>query len=285
MIFINNKYTKWYFNIILHAKSRISNIDYYEIHHIIPKSLNGDNSNENLVKLTAREHFICHLLLTKMTYGKYKRNMNFAFWILANKTKHTNDNNAYNFNINSRIYQTAKENFVKENSITHKNKTLSQDTKDKISKANKGKKLSKEHKAKIDPTGRRHTEDTKRALSKKQKEDYASGARIHGMLGKTHSDETKRKISIGNRGKIMPKMSQERKKEVSRQFLGTTQSNEHISKRISSRTINGYYKDVNATKEKMSISAKNRPRLVCQCGRECTAPNFKRWHGENCKIT
>ena len=39
---------------------------YFEIHHIIPKSLGGDNSKGNLVVLTAREHFICHWLLVKM---------------------------------------------------------------------------------------------------------------------------------------------------------------------------------------------------------------------------
>ena len=38
----------------------------YEIHHIIPKTLGGDDSNTNLVKLTPREHYIAHLLLTKI---------------------------------------------------------------------------------------------------------------------------------------------------------------------------------------------------------------------------
>lgn len=40
--------------------------NYYENHHIIPRSLNGSNSSENLVLLTAREHFICHWLLVKI---------------------------------------------------------------------------------------------------------------------------------------------------------------------------------------------------------------------------
>ena len=35
------------------------NIGYYEKHHIQPKSLGGSNKKENLVRLTAREHFIC----------------------------------------------------------------------------------------------------------------------------------------------------------------------------------------------------------------------------------
>lgn len=41
------------------------NYTYYEYHHIIPKCLGGLNNNENLVLLTAREHFICHKLLVE----------------------------------------------------------------------------------------------------------------------------------------------------------------------------------------------------------------------------
>lgn len=39
---------------------------YYENHHIIPRSLGGTDDVENLVRLTAREHFICHYLLIKI---------------------------------------------------------------------------------------------------------------------------------------------------------------------------------------------------------------------------
>lgn len=38
---------------------------YHEYHHIIPKCLGGSNSNDNLVSLTAKEHFIAHNLLLK----------------------------------------------------------------------------------------------------------------------------------------------------------------------------------------------------------------------------
>lgn len=73
-MFKNNKYTKWYYEIINNATSqnRIKldknnlNYKYYEKHHIIPKSLGGNNLQSNLVLLTGREHYICHLLLIKM---------------------------------------------------------------------------------------------------------------------------------------------------------------------------------------------------------------------------
>jgi hypothetical protein len=38
----------------------------YEKHHIIPRTIGGDDLESNLVKLTPREHYIAHLLLTKI---------------------------------------------------------------------------------------------------------------------------------------------------------------------------------------------------------------------------
>ena len=43
---------------------------YYEKHHILPRSLGGNNSINNLVLLTGREHYICHILLAKIHGGK-----------------------------------------------------------------------------------------------------------------------------------------------------------------------------------------------------------------------
>ena len=58
-------YTKIYNDIINNRKQNLLD-GYTETHHIIPRCLNGSNDKQNLVDLTAREHFICHLLLTKM---------------------------------------------------------------------------------------------------------------------------------------------------------------------------------------------------------------------------
>lgn len=40
---------------------------YTESHHIIPRSFKGSNDNNNLIKLSARHHYIAHLLLAKAT--------------------------------------------------------------------------------------------------------------------------------------------------------------------------------------------------------------------------
>lgn len=82
-MYLDNKYTKWYYSIINKAKNRIT-VGYTETHHIIPSSLGGSNNKENLVILTAKEHFVCHLLLTRMTTGNARYKMNFALHMITN---------------------------------------------------------------------------------------------------------------------------------------------------------------------------------------------------------
>ena len=67
-------YVKHYNLLVDKAKSR--KLDCYtESHHIIPRCMGGVNDKDNLVQLTAREHFIAHLLLLKIypkSYGLIK---------------------------------------------------------------------------------------------------------------------------------------------------------------------------------------------------------------------
>jgi 5-methylcytosine-specific restriction endonuclease McrA len=55
-------YQKIHDSIIERAKNR-NLLDYKERHHIIPKCLGGSDNLDNLVDLTAREHFIIHKIL------------------------------------------------------------------------------------------------------------------------------------------------------------------------------------------------------------------------------
>ena len=59
-------YQKIYNNIIQNRLLNPITNEYTEYHHILPKSLGGSDDKNNLVNLSAREHFICHLLLTKI---------------------------------------------------------------------------------------------------------------------------------------------------------------------------------------------------------------------------
>jgi hypothetical protein len=101
-MFIENKYSKYYYSIVDNAKSRtISGNIYTEKHHIIPKSMGGDNSPFNLVKLTAREHFVCHRLLARITTGQNRNKMVHALWRMCNSLKS-------DYKVNSKTYETAK---------------------------------------------------------------------------------------------------------------------------------------------------------------------------------
>lgn len=80
--FIPNKYTKWYSNII-ESRKLMPPEGYSERHHILPRKMGGSNESCNLVRLSAREHFICHRLLPKMTLGAERNHMIFAAYALA----------------------------------------------------------------------------------------------------------------------------------------------------------------------------------------------------------
>jgi hypothetical protein len=77
IIFLQNKYLNWYQAIISKASQRQLS-GYVEKHHILPRSLGGNDSLVNIVSLSAREHFICHLLLSKITTGYQRELMKFA---------------------------------------------------------------------------------------------------------------------------------------------------------------------------------------------------------------
>lgn len=99
------KYTTWYFNIINAASERIeSDQIYYESHHIIPKSMGGNNSKSNLVRLTAREHFICHLLLVKAVEPEFKKKMNYAYWRMCNVTKKRHRPTSSQYEIGKKLF-------------------------------------------------------------------------------------------------------------------------------------------------------------------------------------
>lgn len=83
-MFTSNKYSKFYYSIIKNAKQLIRARRGHEQHHILPRSLGGSNDDSNLVNLTPREHYICHLLLTKFTNGEAYQKMSYALHRMTN---------------------------------------------------------------------------------------------------------------------------------------------------------------------------------------------------------
>jgi len=119
-------YRQHYNNLIEKRKISIPE-GYGEVHHIVPKCMGGSNKKSNLIKLTPREHFFAHLLLAKVYKGK--------LWAAVNRMMNSNVHN-------SREYAWARKNFSK--SIQgpgngRYGKLVTEETRQKISKKNKGK--------------------------------------------------------------------------------------------------------------------------------------------------
>lgn len=113
MQYIDNKYTKWYYAIIYAAQNRRLEPEVYvERHHIVPKSLGGGDEVSNLVPLFPKEHFTCHLLLTKMCTSKDQHKMIYAAWTMARTRK--------GIRVTSRTYAGLKEKAAKIQSESNK---------------------------------------------------------------------------------------------------------------------------------------------------------------------
>ena len=202
-IFINNKYKVWHDKIIARAKNRTLE-GYKEVHHIIPKSCGGSNDKDNIVNLTAREHYIIHLLLPYCTSGNAKHKMLNAFIFMTSKSRFCKRD----YKIHSRVYQKLRSEFA----TSLKGRRLTPEWKAKISKTLTGTKLPESTRRKISLA------NMGRKMSEKSKAIFVilnKGNKYN--LGKKASLETKRKQSIAHTGK---KLSNETKAKIkyARQF-------------------------------------------------------------------
>lgn len=62
-------YAKIYQNLVSRALHRQLDV-YTEVHHIVPRCMGGGEEVGNLVRLTAEEHYLAHLLLVKIHPGE-----------------------------------------------------------------------------------------------------------------------------------------------------------------------------------------------------------------------
>lgn len=170
-----NKYTKWYQDLIEKVQSRVlPEGTYTERHHIIPVSLGGDKGKDNTVVLTAREHYIAHALLWKISMEpKYHNKMTMALNVMVNGSGHQKQDRSYL--VNSKVYESHRKEL---------SKILSEKMKGPANKF-RGKKHSEESLAKIREANVR----TKDIRSQK-----AMGEK-NPMFGKKHDEETLKRIA------------------------------------------------------------------------------------------
>jgi hypothetical protein len=188
--FEDNKYTKWYDAIIVNAKSRHL-IGYVEKHHIVPRSLGGSNLESNIVSLTAREHFVCHMLLTRITSGYHQVLMRFAL----GKFIQTAPGQERSFT--SWEYSKIREAI----SQARTGRKHSDDARKKMSDKRKGRapwnKGIKQGPHSEESNKKRSATLTGRERTPEFCQKVSEGKKGHksGMTGKKHSEETKIKMS------------------------------------------------------------------------------------------
>jgi hypothetical protein len=205
---LTNKYSKLYYKITSNAKQRFTE-GYTELHHIIPQSMGGSNDKENLVELTAREHFICHWLLVKMTEGKDRSKMLYALNGMKAENRYQQ---RYHTKITARVYEKYRIEHAHNHSETMKGKPA----------WNKGRILEgvelEEHRER---TRNRKIDPVKQAIGQQK--------RVAKMIGQKRTDETKKLMSLASKGKPKGPMSEEQKQARSITMTGQKKTKSHAT--------------------------------------------------------
>ena len=204
-MFLDNKYTRTYFSIL---STQHNNLEGFEVHHIIPKSLGGTDNHNNVIKVSARTHFVLHLLLTKMTEGEARSKMCWALHRMA-----------YSGKLYARQYALARKIHQRNVSLPKTPEHL-----EKIAAKLRGQKRSAEARAKISEAAKNRTpriqsdeEIAKRAASlrgKPKSEGHREKLR-QAKLGKPLSEEAKAKMSATTKGRKRAPFSAEHRAAIS----------------------------------------------------------------------
>lgn len=190
--YLDNKYSRIYFKII---EKRLDEPSLQgEKHHILPKSLFPEytKSISNIVKLSHREHFICHRLLIKMfVFGSEDfRKMSWAIHRMSKK-----------YTIDSKEYSVIRNIHSINISLTKGRKCITNGYVNKF--------ISHHD---LVPDGWRY------GITRTK--EHEEKLRLHRQNRKPATEETKIKIGNANRGKSKPPRSQEHKDKTSKALKG-----------------------------------------------------------------
>ena len=233
---------------------RLSNApddEYFERHHIIPRSLGGSNESDNIVKLTAREHFIAHLLLTKMFNDAISREkMIYAFHMMFGT-----DNESRPRHMPSSVwYEYRMKNLAVCMSMRMKGRTP----------WNKGISRTKEERAKMSATKKANIESKMRA-----------GQDVTRNKGISRTKEERAKMSASRRAGNRKKREQGLKVAWNDGIARSAEDRQKMKDGGKKKIENGYISPHRGKKQ---------PTDTCpHCGKIGSKSNMKRWHFDNCK--
>jgi hypothetical protein len=230
-----------------------------ERHHIRPKCLGGTNAKENLVYLTPREHFLAHLLLVRFLTGKPKAQMSFALLMM------TRNNPNQTRIVSSWQYAVVK-------------KAISENCR------------GSNHPA----FGLRKTEAQKKVISERMSgpnnPHYGQISWNHGLTADTspilRRAGEKYSLYVKENPSVLQGRShtEETRQKISRGHLGKTKSEDHLQK------ISLALKGRSPTREAIEKSALlhrgvSQETLVCpKCLKSGGTVAMRRWHFEFCGI-
>jgi rubrerythrin len=245
-----NKYNTWYNRITENAKTRTLD-GYKERHHIIPRSLGGSDSEENLVDLTAREHFICHWLLIKMYSGESKAKMVYALNGMKRNGQYTE---RYETKITSRVYDHLKKEFAIIHSVAMKGKTP----------WNKG---YTENRPEV-------LENVKQAaLKRKPQSNESREKQAQKTRGQKRTVEQRERMSNSMKGIKKGPMSESEKLKRSLALLGRPKPLGHTEKRMAT-----------LAKQLEEGTHYSQQKNTCpHCGLIASKGPYTRYHGNNCR--
>lgn len=268
-IFLENKYTKWYYAIVQQAQTRTIQIK-GEKHHIIPESfylnrkrkgsagwLEGDPDDpSNLVTLTEHEHFVCHLLLPKMTTGPAKHKSLRA--IMGMSTLHGPGQDRKRLT-GRRYAAIAKELSQAE---------MSEESKQNYRQAGINR-AAKRREAGLEGTfkDKKHRPETILAIKQ-------AASRPRSQAWKDSASKNRKGRTPFNKGKTFEELYGEARAE-------------EIRKKVTlPRERNGFFGKTHSAEQRAKKSKEklDAPKKTCyHCNKSVDAMNYSRWHGDNCK--
>lgn len=233
---INVRYMTRYVKFINSRKPSDKKLEYFEKHHILPKSLYPEHEHDpaNLICLTAKEHYIAHLLLYRAFPNS--NSMLRAFWGMCNGWQNSVSQSRIIPNNSSSSYERLKKQVSIEMStrMSTNNPYTAQAIKDKIIEKHGGlgnasptiqakQKATLQEKYGVDNSfqipevvqktrqatiGRNTDPEYKKLQRERIKESLKSVDRSkenNSFFGKEHSAETKKRISDAKKGRKAPR--------------------------------------------------------------------------------
>lgn len=244
-------YQRHYDALIQRAKWRVLD-GYAERHHVVPKCMGGGDEAENLVLLTAEEHYVAHQLLVKIFPGE--RKIVYAAWAMTHGKWRSNKKYGWLKRKRAEAQRGTKHTPEARRKISEKAKgrTLTPERREQLLLSRKGKKNTDEHNRKVAESLR----------GKKKSESHLQAIR-ESRAKIVYTPELREKMAY-NRGK---KLNEKQKAALLAATKGKPLSEEHKAK-------------VSAAKK-----GKTQPMLSCpHCPKTGGSSLMKRWHFDNCKV-